>query len=55
VRWGAGGGKIQVEWNGGPVQSFSRVVTIVVDTQNARKNQVTLQDEGPEELKAQSS
>ena len=44
-----------MEWNGGPVQSFTAVATIVVDTQNARNDQVTLQDEGPEELKAQSS
>jgi hypothetical protein len=39
-----GAGAVQVEWNGGPVHSFSGVETIVVDTKNARKDQVTLTD-----------
>jgi hypothetical protein len=44
-----GGGAVQVEWNGGPVHSFSGVAEVVVDTRNARKDQVTL-DERPEEV-----
>jgi hypothetical protein len=43
------GGAVQAEWNGGPVHSFSGVETIVVDTRNARKDQVTLDDAGPTE------
>jgi hypothetical protein len=39
-----GAGNVQVEWNGGPVHSFAGVDTIVVDTRNARKDQVTLTD-----------
>jgi hypothetical protein len=40
----AGSGDVQVEWNGGMVHSFTGVATIVVDTKNARKDQVTLTD-----------
>ena len=45
---GAGGGKtkIQVDWNGGMIHSFTGVTTIVVNTRNARKDQVTLTDTG---------
>jgi hypothetical protein len=39
-----GGGAVQVEWNGGAVHSFTGVQTIVVDTKNGRKDQVTLSD-----------
>jgi hypothetical protein len=39
-----GGGAVQVEWNGGAVHSFTGVATIVVDTQNARKDLVALND-----------
>ena len=42
-----GGGAVQVEWNGGPVHPFQGVETIVVDTRNARKDQVTLTDPAP--------
>jgi hypothetical protein len=38
------GGAVQVEWNGGPVHPFSGVAEVVVDTRNARKDQVTLSD-----------
>jgi hypothetical protein len=41
-----GGGNVQVEWNGGQVHSFNGVAEIVVDTKNARKDQVTLNDPG---------
>jgi len=37
-------GAVQVEWNGGAVHSFTGIETIVVDTSNARKDQVTLTD-----------
>ncbi len=40
----SGGGAVEVEWNGGVVHSFTGVATIVVDTQNARKNLVALDD-----------
>jgi hypothetical protein len=49
VQLNNGGGAVQAEWNGGPVHSFSGVETIVVDTRNARKDQVTLDDAGPTE------
>jgi hypothetical protein len=39
-----GGGAVQVEWNGGSVHSFSGIETIVVDTKNASRDQVTLDD-----------
>ena len=39
-----GGGSVQVEWNGGRAHSFSDVKTIVVETKNAREDQVTLDD-----------
>jgi hypothetical protein len=39
-----GGGAVQVEWNGGPMHSFSGVDTIVVDMKNGREDQVTLND-----------
>ncbi len=39
-----GAGNAQVEWNGGPVHSFSGVGEILVNTRNARKDQVTLSD-----------
>jgi hypothetical protein len=42
-----GGGAVQVEWNGGPVHSFMGVANVVVDTRNARKDQVTLTDATP--------
>jgi hypothetical protein len=35
---------VLVEWNGGMVHSFTGVATIVVNTRNARKDQVTLED-----------
>jgi hypothetical protein len=38
------GSAVQVEWNGGTLQSFTGVATIVVNTRNARKDQVTLAD-----------
>jgi hypothetical protein len=38
---------VLVEWNGGMVHSFTGVATIVVNTRNARKDQVTLNDAGP--------
>jgi hypothetical protein len=40
----SGGCAVAVEWNGGPVHSFTGIVTIVVDTENARKNLVALDD-----------
>ena len=40
----AGGGNVQVEWNGGMSHSFTGVATIVVDTLRATKDQVTLTD-----------
>jgi hypothetical protein len=39
-----GAGNVQVEWNGGPVHTFSGVAEIVVNARNARKDQVTLTD-----------
>jgi hypothetical protein len=39
-----GGGAVQVEWNGGPVHTFSGAAEVVVDTRNAQKDQVTLSD-----------
>ena len=39
-----GAGNAQVEWNGGPVHSFSGVAEILVNTRNARKDPVTLSD-----------
>jgi hypothetical protein len=42
-----GAGNVQVEWNGGPVHSFSGVANIIVDAKNARKDQVTLTDATP--------
>jgi hypothetical protein len=39
-----GGGSVAVEWNGGHVHSFTGVATIVVDTRNARKDLVALDD-----------
>jgi hypothetical protein len=54
-----GAGNVQVEWNGasvhsfagdypqGPTRSFAGVANIVVDTRNARKDQVTLVDAAP--------
>jgi hypothetical protein len=41
---GAHAGTVEVDWNGGMVHSFTGVATIVVDTHNARKDQVTLTD-----------
>jgi hypothetical protein len=38
------GSAVQVEWNGGTVDSFAGVATIVVNTRNARKDQVTFTD-----------
>jgi hypothetical protein len=35
---------VEVEWNGGLVHSFTGVATIVVNTRNATKDQVTLTD-----------
>jgi hypothetical protein len=40
----SGGGAVAVEWNGGAAHSFMGVATIVVDTQNARKDLVALND-----------
>jgi hypothetical protein len=40
----SGGGAVAVEWNGGPVHSFAGIVTIVVDTETARKDLVALDD-----------
>ena len=40
----SGGGAVAVEWNGGAVHLFTGVATIVVDTQNARKDLVALDD-----------
>jgi hypothetical protein len=42
-----GGGDVQVEWNGGLVHTFGGVAEILVDTRNARKDQVTLSDAAP--------
>jgi hypothetical protein len=42
-----GGGAVQVEWNSGAVHPFTGITNIVVDTRNARKDQVTL-DDAPE-------
>jgi hypothetical protein len=39
-----GAGAVEVEWNGGRVHSFTGVATIVVDTRNARKDLVALDD-----------
>jgi hypothetical protein len=41
---GAHAGTVDVEWNGRMEHSFNGVATIVVDTHNARKDQVTLTD-----------
>jgi Bacterial cellulose synthase subunit len=38
------GGAVEVEWNGGAVHSFTGVATIVVDTRNATKDLVALDD-----------
>jgi hypothetical protein len=35
---------VEVEWNGGMVHSFTGVATIIVNTRNARLDQVTFQD-----------
>ena len=40
----SGGGAVAVEWNGGAAHSFAGIATIVVDTQNARKDLVALHD-----------
>ncbi len=40
----SGGGAVAVKWNGGAVHSFAGIATIVVDTQNARKDLVALDD-----------
>jgi hypothetical protein len=40
----SGGGAVAVEWNGGAVHSFAGIATIVVHTQNARKDLVALDD-----------
>jgi hypothetical protein len=40
----AGGGNVQVEWNGGTGHSFGGVATIVVDASNARKDVIILTD-----------
>src|SRR5262249_11254563 len=37
-----GAGNVVVGWNGGAAHSFTDVTTIIVDTHNARKDQVTL-------------
>lgn len=42
-----GGGVVQVEWNGGSVHTFSGVAEVIVDTRNARRDQVTLSDAVP--------
>jgi hypothetical protein len=40
----SGGGAVAVEWNGGAVHSFAGVETIVVDTKNAGKDLIALDD-----------
>ncbi len=40
----SGGSAVAVEWNGGADHSFAGIATIVVDTQNARKDLVALHD-----------
>ncbi len=40
----SGGGAVAVDWNGGAVQSFAGIATIVVDTHHARKDLVALHD-----------
>jgi hypothetical protein len=40
----SGAGAVAVEWNGGAVHSFVGVATIVVDTRNASKDLVALDD-----------
>jgi hypothetical protein len=40
----AGGGNVQVEWNGVKSHSFAGVATIIVDTSNARKDDIILTD-----------
>jgi hypothetical protein len=40
----AGGGNVQVEWNGGMVHSFTGVATIVANASNATKDDITLTD-----------
>jgi hypothetical protein len=42
-----GSGNVQVEWNGGKAHAFTGVETVVVDTHNARKDQVILNDSIP--------
>jgi hypothetical protein len=42
-----GAGNVEVAWNGGAAHSFAGVDTIVVDTHNGKRDQVTLQDAGP--------
>ena len=39
-----GGGAVATRWNGGTVHSFTGVETIVVDTQNATKDLVAIDD-----------
>jgi hypothetical protein len=39
-----GGGAVATKWNGGAVHSFTGVDTIVVNTQNARKDLVAIDD-----------
>jgi hypothetical protein len=38
---------VQAAWNGGGAHTFTGVATIVVETRNARKDQVTLSDASP--------
>ncbi len=40
----SGGGAVAVEWNGGAVHSFTGIATVVVDTKNARKDLVALDE-----------
>ena len=40
----AGGGNVQVEWNGGMSHSFASVATIVVNASNATKDDIILTD-----------
>jgi hypothetical protein len=40
-----GGGAVEVKWNGGAVHSFTGVDTIVVDTRNAKKDLVAIDDD----------
>jgi hypothetical protein len=41
-----GQGRIQAEWNGGPVHSLTRVEATVIQTQRARSNQITFKLNG---------